>query len=534
VLEVRGHSLFSASEPCCNLVVKKPDGFVSTATEGCLVEAVGHFIRRFVPQGRGDVELLEDRQLAFFLFGRKRSSAKGFEIASGGERIEFFRHERDNTPLLPLCKTIARAGLRRRRTKVHGREGSLGGSLGAYEDVLITSEEPYAARIADIDIGSGDVVQHITFEGFEIGPAPGIVIKMDGGRTTNENVHHVTFRNNIIHESGSSDVVKINAGSNEIRLEWNVLYGHNDDTVDLNSVENVFLENNVFFDLLAERHRNLLVIKDSTPVGAPDFYESTRNAIVRGNVFFGWHGGGNSAMLALGEDNDRDAYAVQHALVENNVFIGDGALEGFVAPISMRGVRGVTVRHNTFTGPFAGARSWGFLAWEISEPSRILTEGIFIYNNVWAGEGVRASRFLKSDDEDVGAFVLDNNLYWNGGSELPFDGDQGVIDAREDSAAVRLDPGLPPVDGSLLLPIWQRGEGRFADGSTDICSLRGRLIDSYAQPTESSAVSEMGRSEIPSGDEFPVSHSSRTCRIVGPSKLEMRARARPKAHSAID
>ncbi|MBL4634679.1 MAG: right-handed parallel beta-helix repeat-containing protein [Kofleriaceae bacterium] len=245
-------------------------------------------------------------------------------------------------------------------------EGGLSGNLGVFGNALIVAEVPYKAHIRNIDVGSGDKAQHIQFEGFDIGNAPGIVIKMDGGRTTDQNVHHITFRNNIIHDSGSSDVVKINAGSHDITMERNIFYGHNDDTMDLNSVENVFVHDNIFFDK-DPGDREFLVIKDSTPVGDPDFFKSTKHAFVRRNIFLSWKGGGNSTMVYLGEDNDRDEYAVQDALIENNLFIGNGNVgSGFAAPIGMRGVRDVTIRNNTFTGAFENGRSWAFLAWNIN------------------------------------------------------------------------------------------------------------------------------------------------------------------------
>ncbi|MBL4689731.1 MAG: hypothetical protein JKY37_34400 [Nannocystaceae bacterium] len=381
-------------------------------------------------------------------------------------------------------------------------EGTLEGSLGIFTNALVVSETPYGAHIDAINLSGGDVAQYVTFEGFDFGEASGIVIKMDGGQTTDQNVHHVTFRNNVIHDSGANDVVKINAGSNHITFERNILYAHSDDVMDLNSVQNVYVHDNIFFDIDGER--SLLVIKDSTPIGSPDFYKSTRYAYVRRNVFLNWQGAGNSMMLYLGEDNDRDEYAVQVAVVENNLFVGNGDLtSGFAAPIGLRGVRDITIRNNTFNGAFANGRSWAFLAWAITDPQLLRTEDLYIYNNAWvANDGVGTARFSKSDSDLVGDFLLDHNLYWNGGLPIPQD-DQGVINYTADAAALLMDPSLPDVPDQIPLPTWDAQAGAFGDGSSTICEAFERLVINYGQPAQGSAVIDGGVANVAqaAGDE---------------------------------
>jgi len=377
------------------------------------------------------------------------------------------------------------------------QESSLDGDLGVFERALIVSEEAYAARIVAIDLSGGDLAQNITFEGFEFGDAPGIVIKMDGGKTTNQNIHHITFRNNVIHDSGSSDTVKINAGCNHITFDRNVLYGHHDDAMDLNSVEHVFVHDNIFFDVVGDRQ--LLVIKDSTVVGDEDFYKSTQYAYVQRNIFLNWRGGGNSMMVYLGEDNDRDEYAVQNALVENNLFLGNGDLSsGFAAPIGLRGVRDITIRNNTFNGAFQGGRSWAFLAWAITSPDLLKAEDLYIYNNAWvANQGVGTNRFSKSDADLVGDFLMTNNLFWNGGTDIP-QSDQGIINYTADANALTSDPGLPDVPAQISLPIWNRKNASFDDGSKTICEAFEKLVSAYAQPASSSSLIDGGVANVTS------------------------------------
>lgn len=388
-------------------------------------------------------------------------------------------------------------------------EGAVRGSLGVFVRALVVSETPYKSRITSIDLSGGDKAQNVSFEGFEIGNAPGIVIKMDGGRTTDQNIHHITFRHNIIHDSGQSDTVKINAGAHHITFERNVLYGHHDDTMDLNSVEHVYVHDNIFFDK-DPGDRDFLVIKDSTPVGEPDFFRSTKHAYVRRNIFLNWQGGGNSAMIYLGEDNDRDEYAVQNALLENNLFIGNGNVgTGFAAPIAMRGVKDITVRNNTFAGEFQNGRSWSFLAWAISSPEVLRTEHLYVYNNAWVSAGVQTNRFSKSDADQIGDFRIENNLYWNGGQTIPQDG-QGLINHLADSSAIRNDPGLPSVPSQISLPSWNSQTGQFDDGSSTICQAFERLVADYAVPTKPEAVAELGLStmEMAAGDLSSMSELS--------------------------
>jgi hypothetical protein len=92
VLNVDNDSLLSTRKPCRDLIVKSRDGFVSATAKGSFVDVVGHFLRRFVSQGRSDLEPLEDHLLPFFFSRRKRRLAEGFKVTFGGMAIELFRH----------------------------------------------------------------------------------------------------------------------------------------------------------------------------------------------------------------------------------------------------------------------------------------------------------------------------------------------------------------------------------------------------------------------------------------------------------
>ena len=396
-----------------------------------------------------------------------------------------------------------------------GRYGSLSGDLGSFNRALIVSAVPYRARIRDLHLGGGDIGHNITFEGFEFGPtgAPS-VIKLDGGRTTNRNVHHITFRNNVIHDPGSNDAVKVNAGANHITFERNIIYNNRDDNMDLNSVSHVFVHDNIFFTESGDR--NLLVIKDSTPLGDPDFYRGTTNASVRRNVFLNYRGGNSSAMLYLGEDSNKDVHVVQNAIVENNLFIGNGDLTGLAAPIAMRGVRDITIRHNTFNGRFSNARSWAFLAWAITGAGgRFNTEDLYIYNNVWANdEDIGVRRFALSWEENIGDFLIDNNLYWNNGSRIP-QVEQGVINYTADANRKELNPRLPNVPANIRLPAWNADQGRFADGSLTVCEAFEKLVRDFGQPAAGSPVVDGGITLPPQKADTLSSTTRVTTDILG-------------------
>src|SRR5262249_55330130 len=118
----------------------------------------------------------------------------------------------------------------------------------------VISQEPYAARLRN----HGTVVRsfrgsHIALEGFDIahdGPGAGtLVIQIqdaDGTGATN----NITLRNNVIPDSYSNDLAKINNGATHILVEHNVFYNQSgsDEHIDANSVEDVVIQDNVFFN----------------------------------------------------------------------------------------------------------------------------------------------------------------------------------------------------------------------------------------------------------------------------------------------
>jgi len=96
---------------------------------------------------------------------------------------------------------------------------------------FVRSEVPYRARLRH----NATVItcyqhtngcQGITLEGFDIahdGPGAGaLVVQVEGGG--NNSVHHITIRNNVIHDSYNNDLLKINNSTSDILVEGNMFY----------------------------------------------------------------------------------------------------------------------------------------------------------------------------------------------------------------------------------------------------------------------------------------------------------------------
>jgi hypothetical protein len=80
-------------------------------------------------------------------------------------------------------------------------------------------------------------------------------------------------------------------------------------------------------------------------------------------------------------------------------------------------------------------------------------------------------------------FVLDNHLYWNGGTAIPENSSE-LINYTDDSSRLVADPQIPaPVN--VVLPRWQESSGLFGDGSSTIRAAFENLV-SYAVPGFSS------------------------------------------------
>lgn len=104
------------------------------------------------------------------------------------------------------------------------------------------------------------------------------------------------------------------------------------------------------------------------------------------------------------------------------------------------------------------------------------------------------SEFSTTPTGETGSFVLDSNMYWNGGKPIPAGDDQFVVPAK-DRHAVLGDPELGEQDG-LVVPTWQSTTALFADGSNSTCDVFAELVVRYGTPGPGSAAVDRGRADM--------------------------------------
>jgi hypothetical protein len=367
--------------------------------------------------------------------------------------------------------------------------------------VTVRSETPYKALLQNDDHRVITVyadprgAEGITIEGFEIrhtGPgAEPLVVHIDGNG--DGSVHHITLRNNILHDSYDNDVLKINNATHDILVEGNMFYnmtGH-DEHIDINSVEDVIVQDNIFFNDFSGSNRSnsnntgsFIVIKDSN--GSSDAYTGNDRVTVRRNVFLNWEGSTGSNFVLIGEDG-QPFFESRNVLVENNLMLGNSS-NIMRAAFGVKGGQNITFRNNTVVGDLPALAFAMRLNTEGSNPAN---QNIQFYNNIWSDPtgtmGANSGGSNDFSDTPIGetsSFTTDNNLYWNGGQSIPEDSGE-LINYTDDSSRLVANPQLGSQSG-LVIPRWTGSQ--FADGSSTITEVLENLVDSYGTPATGSAV----------------------------------------------
>ncbi|MFK7800664.1 MAG: hypothetical protein AB8G95_03435 [Anaerolineae bacterium] len=366
--------------------------------------------------------------------------------------------------------------------------------------VTVKSETPYQAILENNDrvitiYGADAAVSGITIEGFEIrhseAGSAALIVHVDGGG--DGSVSNITFRNNILHDSYNNDILKINNSAHNIVVSGNIFYnqaGH-DEHIDINSVEDVVVQDNIFFNNFAGSGRtngndtgSFIVIKDSN--GDDDIYVGNNNISVQRNIFLNWAGSTGSNFVLIGEDG-MPYYEAKNVLVENNLMLGNSS-NVMRAAFGVKGGQNIVFRHNTVSGDLPALAFAMRLNQEGSNP---INDNVHFYNNIWSdptgtmgSNGSGSNDFSDTPIGETQNVVLNNNLYWNGGSDIPADSSEQV-NYTDDSNRIIADPQLGNQSG-LVLPRWSGSQ--FGGGHGTIQLVFEDLVAKYGTPTGNSII----------------------------------------------
>lgn len=374
---------------------------------------------------------------------------------------------------------------------------------GFRKRTVFRAVEPYRAvfqnRSTILDVG--DNASRMTFRGFRFRQTRGasdVAVYVSGGDAPRPAPSHLSFVDNVFHDSFDEDLMKIRSRARAIRVRGNVFYnqGSNEQHIDVNSVTNVVIEDNIFFNDFEASGRDddgstkhFIVVKDSNENA--DRLRGSKRITIRRNVFLSWQGDEES-FIGVGNDG-KPYHEAQNVRIENNLFIGNGS-DAMNAPLTVYGARALTFANNTVVGDLPSDA----FAFEVDIKARNpRNDGIWFRNNIWSDVTGTMSQFSDGDRADTSDLVLDNNLYWNDGRTIS-SGDV-VSPLRDDARLVVQDPGLSAEQGSIVLPVW--AGTRFRSGEASVRAEFARLVHAYGSlPADSSAVGRALTSAAPRDD----------------------------------
>lgn len=374
--------------------------------------------------------------------------------------------------------------------------------------ITIRSQLPYQARLRhDATVltifSDASDVEGITIEGFDIAhTAPavgGLLIQVQDGAATE--TRRIVLRDNVIHDSHDNDLLKVNNGATDVRVAGNMFYNQfgSDEHIDVNSVEDVVIEDNVFFNDYAASGRAIpidglgnvvpssqIVVKDSN--GGDDEFTGSRRITIRRNVFLNWQGSPGSNFVLFGEDG-MPFHETDGALVENNLFLGNSPL-GIRAALGIKGSRDIDFRANTVVGDLPG----NAFAMRLNiEGDNLAPTGIRFHDNIWsdptgtmgAGGGSANNDFSDTPPSEVGTVEIDGNVYWNGGVAVPDDAAEAV-NPSDDANARFGDPQLAS-NAAAATPYWMPAASTFNGGHATIRAAFVDLVARYGTPAAGGA-----------------------------------------------
>ena len=351
--------------------------------------------------------------------------------------------------------------------------------------------------------------KNITMEGFNIrhsGPgARALVVAID--RSQLGWAENIILRNNMIHDSYNDDLLKIYNGCKDIVVENNLFFnqGDSEEHMDVNSVVNVTIQENIFFNDFESSGRpnnnmskQYIVIKDSN--GTDDGLVGSKQVYVRGNVLLNWQGQKRETFIQVGLDG-KPYIEAEDVHIENNLILGNSSYQ-IGAPFGVRGARDVYFINNTVVGDLP-SKAYAFRVTITEQNPR--NENIYFVNNIWADptgtmgadtEGGE-NEFSDGDLSETENLVLLNNLYWNGGVEIP--GGDLLSPLQADNQFIIQDPRLDTNYDDLVLPVWEGSQ--FRSGELTIRQEFLRLVTRYGSvPSFSPAIDLADLSYAPLDD----------------------------------
>ncbi len=360
--------------------------------------------------------------------------------------------------------------------------------------LLIKSEIPYFAKLTNNARVLAIVGQaaNITIEGFEIThndkSATPLVVHIDAYGSNK--LHNITLRNNIIHDSFNNDLLKINNGAHHITIACNIFYnqGDSDEHIDINSAQNITISDNLFFNDFPKSNRKVsqhsssyIVVKDSN--GNEDQFLGAKNIYIARNIFANWQGSIGHGYILIGEDG-KPYFEAENVFIYNNLLLGNSPYS-MRSPLGIKGAKNVYFYQNTISGDLP---SNAFAIRVNTEGSNPTNDNIFLYNNIYSdpfasmGQGISEKENDFSDTllYQLNNFILDNNIYWNGGNNLPhsiFD----KINISDDKNAQEVNPKFS-LTTHFVSPLWGTKNKKFLDNSFTIREAFQRIVYLYAIP----------------------------------------------------
>jgi hypothetical protein len=361
--------------------------------------------------------------------------------------------------------------------------------------VTVRSEQPYLAQLRHNETvvtayAHTNGCEGITLAGFDIAhdgtnPDADTVIHI-GGDGDGTSVSRLMLLNNVIHDSDDNDLIKLNHSAVEVIIARNMFYNQvgPDEHIDINSVRDVIVQDNVFFNDFAGSGKtngndtsSYVLVKDSSE---DDVVDGSQSIFIRRNVFLNWEGSDGQSFVRMTESGGPIHEAVD-VTVENNLLLGN-AINDSRTSFQVSGGRNISFCHNTVVGDLPG------LAYAMRLNGNPPNEDIEFRGNIWsdptgtmgAESGQDNNDFSDADPAGTLSFVLDGNLYWNGSEPIPEDAAE-LVNYTDDAHGVVSDPLLGDQAG-LVIPRWVAADGTFADGSATITEAFERLVLEYGIP----------------------------------------------------